>query len=229
MRITAIVPTLDEAPRLAATVAGIRAAGIADVVVVDGGSRDATLDVARGLGVTLAQSARGRATQQNLGARLATGDALVFVHADVGLPPDAAAWITRTLRAGDVCAGAFRVRHVYDGPMPPPRRARLLPLADVRSHRPRLPAYGDQAIFVTRDAFDAVGGFPERPILEDAELSRRLQRHGGMARLPVAVTVSARRYMALPLTATALSHVLPVLDAMGVPPTLLARTWAVVR
>jgi GT2 family glycosyltransferase len=111
----------------------------------------------------------------NAGVRAATGDVLLFLHADVALPDDAAVWIARTLADPCVVAGAFRVRTVADagrnwlGP--------VLRIADLRSHVTRLP-YGDQGLFVRRAAFEAVGGFPDEPLMEDVVLARKIRRIG---------------------------------------------------
>jgi rSAM/selenodomain-associated transferase 2 len=228
MRIAAIIPTLDEASRILATVDAIRAAAIDEIVVVDGGSRDATVAIARAAGATVVTSAPGRARQQNVGAGASRAPALVFVHADVIVPPDAGSWIRRTLIRPGVAAGAFRTRTRFDGPGGAPRPARWLRLADVRSRLGRTP-YGDQAIFVGRETFEAVGGFPEQPLLEDLELSRRLRRRGAMPVVPSEVVVSGRRFVARPVHATLCCHLIPLLYGLGVSAPVLARLWGVVR
>lgn len=228
MKISAIVPTLDEGPRIASTISALQIAGVDEVIVADGGSRDDTTLRARAAGAVVIAAPRGRASQQNAGAEEASGEALWFVHADTIVPVDAGREIRETLAAAGTVGGAFCTRHVYDGPGPAPWAARLLPLADLRSRLGR-PAYGDQAMFVRSDEFAALGGFPAQPILEDIALAIRLRRRGRMPTLPARVIVSGRRFVARPLTMTALVHAIPVLAAAGVPLTTLARLWTVVR
>ena len=228
MRIAAVIPVLDEATRIAATLTALAAAGINERVVVDGGSSDDTAAIAAAHGATVVHAARGRARQQNLGAAATTAEVLVFVHADVLVPVDAAAWIAGTLARPGVVAGAFRTRTRFDGAGPMPGIARWLYLADLRSRLGRV-AYGDQAIFVRRATFMALGGFPDQPLMEDLELSRRLRRLGRMPVVPREVLVSGRRFVAQPLRATLCCHLFPALYDLGVSPATLARLWGAVR
>lgn len=228
MKICAVVPTLDEGPRIARALAALQAAGVDECIVADCGSRDDTVARAQQSGARVVLAPRGRARQQNAGAAQADGEVLWFVHADTLVPTCAGAWIRRTLAVADNLGGAFCTRHVYDGPDPAPWPARLLPLADLRSRLGR-PAYGDQAIFVRRAVFMKLGGFAAQPILEDVDLALRLRRLGRMPTLAPRVTVSGRRFVARPLTMTLLVHAIPALAAAGVPLTALARLWTVVR
>jgi len=226
--ISVIVPVLDEEARLGRRLAELAATpGLGEVLVVDGGSADSTVAIADTFsGVRLLSAARGRARQMNAGAAAAVGDVFLFLHADVSLPRDAAAWIVRTLADPRVVAGAFRTWTVPDGA--PTRLGRVLHLADIRSRVTRFP-YGDQAIFVRRDAFARVGGFPDQPLMEDLELSRRLRRLGGIATVPAVVRVSGRRFVARPIRFTLIARTFPTLYRLGVPPRVLARFWGDVR
>lgn len=226
--ISVIVPVLDEEARLGRRLAELAATpGLGEVLVVDGGSADSTVAIADTFsGVRLLSAARGRARQMNAGAAAAVGDVFLFLHADVSLPRDAAAWIVRTLADPRVVAGAFRTWTVPDGA--PSRLGPLLRLADIRSRVARFP-YGDQAIFVRRDAFARVGGFPDQPLMEDLELSRRLRRLGRIATVPAVVRVSGRRFVARPIRFTLIARTFPTLYRLGVPPRLLARFWGDVR
>ena len=172
--------------------------------------------------IRLAHAPRGRGTQMNVGARIAFGDALLFLHADATLPVTAAQWVAGALAKPDVVAGAFRVRTVADGP----RRwlAPFLRLADLRSRITRLP-YGDQALFVRREAFERVGGFPEQPLMEDLELALRLRRLGRIEIVPAVVEVSGRRFLAHPIMAVLAMRIFPLLYRLGVSPRLLARLY----
>ena len=226
--ISVIVPVLDEEARLGRRLAELTATpGLGEVLVVDGGSADSTAAIAHTFsGVRLLSAARGRARQMNAGAAAAVGDVFLFLHADVSLPRDAATWIVRTLADPRVVAGAFRTWTVPDGA--PTRLGALLHLADIRSRVTRFP-YGDQAIFVRRDAFAHVGGFPDQPLMEDLELSRRLRRLGRIATVPAVVRVSGRRFVTRPIRFTLIARTFPTLYRLGVPPRVLARFWGAVR
>ena len=171
MKIAAVIPTLDEAQRLGATIDAVRDAGIDEIVIADGGSRDATLEIAARRNALVVRAPRGRARQQNAGAAATTADALVFVHADCLLPHDAVRWISATLADNSVALGAFRTCTRFDGTGRIPLVARLLWLADARGRFRRTP-YGDQALFLRRETFVASGGFPDLPLFEDVALSR---------------------------------------------------------
>jgi rSAM/selenodomain-associated transferase 2/rSAM/selenodomain-associated transferase 1 len=229
-RVSVVIPVLDEAARLRALLPqllGMR--GIAEVIVADGGSRDASAEIAqRYPEVKWVDAPRGRGPQQNAGARAASGEVLLFLHADVRLPDDAAAHVRRALDDRRVVAGAFRTWTVRDEVDERAARSRipgaLLHLADLRSRYTGLP-YGDQAIFVRREAFDAVGGFPEQPLFEDLELSRRLRRIGEIRTVAARVAVSGRRFLARPLRETLLVNLLPFMYRLGARPERLARVY----
>jgi len=184
-----VVPTLNEAQNIVPLLTGLqplRVRGV-EVVVADGGSSDGTPALAAPLADQVLSAAQGRARQMNAGAARATGVALLFLHADTRLPDDA-------LRAVDFALnrhrwGRFDVR--FDS-----RRPLLRLVARMMNLRSRLTgiATGDQALFVTRAAFQAVGGFPEQRLMEDIELSRRLKRMGSPACLKTPVITSARRW-----------------------------------
>ncbi len=227
MRLSVIIPTLNEQTEIERRVARTAAlAGIDEVLVVDGGSTDDTLGRIPALPTVRTLSApAGRASQLNAGAREARGDVLLFLHADVGLPGDAAARVAEALADPGVVGGAFRTWTVADRPT---RLGPLLHLADLRSRYTTAP-YGDQALFVRREAFERLGGFPDQPLMEDLELSLRLRRLGRLARVPARVTVSGRRFIARPVFYTVLVNVFPALYRLGAPPAALARLYAQVR
>jgi rSAM/selenodomain-associated transferase 2/rSAM/selenodomain-associated transferase 1 len=189
--LSVIVPALDEAPGIAAALAALgqlRASGH-EVIVVDGGSRDATISVATPLADHVLTAPRGRAVQMNVGASVARGDVLVFLHADCRLPESAADSIAIALRAGHRW-GRFDVR--LDG-----RSRALASVAAMMNVRSRLSGIctGDQGMFVERALFESVGGFPPIALMEDVALSRALGRVAGRpAAVPARMRVSARRW-----------------------------------
>jgi cellulose synthase/poly-beta-1,6-N-acetylglucosamine synthase-like glycosyltransferase len=177
-------------------------------------------------GVRVISAPRGRGPQANAGAAATTADVLLFLHADVELPPDALHWVVRALAAPDVVAGAFRVRHVADAGRN--RLGPLLRLADLRSYVTGLP-YGDQALFVRRSAFTVAGGFPSQPLFEDLELARRLRRLGRIATVPAVVRVSGRRFLQHPLRSLLAMHTFPMLYRLGASPQTLERWYGAPR
>lgn len=190
MKLSFIIPTLNEADVIVTTLMHLqplRALGH-EVIVVDGGSKDATLALAEPLADRVLPAPRGRARQMNVGAASARGDVLVFLHADTRLPGLAVGLIREALRQR--LWGRFDV--LIGG------RARMLRLvAKAMNLRSRLTgiATGDQALFVSRAAFVTVGGYPDQPLMEDIELSRRLKRLGPPACLREHVITSGRRWL----------------------------------
>jgi len=191
MKLSIVVPVLDEAAGIAghlSALAPLRANG-AEVIVVDGGSTDETRNMAEPLADRIIVAPRGRAAQMNAGAALASGDVLLFLHADTRLPPRADRLIAAVLTDPGMAWGRFDV--AIEGRHP------LLPLVaglmNLRSRATGI-ATGDQAIFVTREAFRAVRGYPEMPLMEDIVLSRALKRLSRPACIPQRVTTSGRRW-----------------------------------
>ena len=185
-----VVPALNEAGAIDATLgalAPLRARG-AEVIVVDGGSTDATAARARPLADRVLTSPCGRARQMNAGAALASGDALLFLHADTLLPADADLLVGAAMNAG-AAWGRFDVRIAGRHPM-------LGVVAAFMNARSRWTgvATGDQALFVRRRLFERVGGFADQPLMEDVELTRRLRAMGRPACLRARVTTSGRRW-----------------------------------
>jgi len=216
---------IDEGRRIGALLEHLgRLAGLHEVIVVDGGSSDDTVRRARAAGgVRLASGPRGRASQLNAGAALATGDVLLLLHVDVTPPFDLADRVEETLRDPATVAGAFRTWTINDTATTL-WFAPLLHLADLRSRYTCHP-YGDQALFVRTHTFRAVGGVPELPIMEDLELARRLRRAGKIRRVPARVLVSGRRFVARPLHATLMANLIPLAYRLGVSPDRLRRWY----
>ncbi len=215
MNLSVIIPALNEEPSIGKTLHSVyRAArghaanrhaanghaatrlNLCDIIVVDGGSRDRTVVEAEQVGaryadaarLTVTTSPRGRAKQMNAGAANARGDVLLFLHADTTLGSDAYTAMEDALRDGAE-AGTFQLRFSPSTPL------LQLYAACTRVPWTRL-FFGDRGLFITRSAFDAVGGYPDWPIFEDLELVDRLHRRTGVHLLPVAVTTSSRRFQA---------------------------------
>ncbi|HEY8858769.1 MAG TPA: TIGR04283 family arsenosugar biosynthesis glycosyltransferase [Gaiellales bacterium] len=221
MTISVVIPTLNEAPSVAAAVASARAAlGDCEVLVIDAGSTDGTAEAASAAGAIVVTAAGSRAEAMNMGASAAAGDVLLFLHADTTLPAGAAAAISTALRHRG--AGAFRIS--FDHPRPVVEL-----LVNARSRLFRV-VYGDQAIFASRAAFERVGGYRPLPIMEDRDLARRLRRSGGLALLPLRVTTSSRRHRTDGgLRTLARGLLIQLLYTLRVPPERLARRYPPVR
>ncbi len=190
MQLTVVIPALDEADWIAGAIASASASG-SEIIVVDGGSRDATPERAAAGGARVVKSAPGRARQLAAGALLARGDTILFLHADTRLPPGWDASVRAALADPGVVGGAFRLRFEARSPA-----LRLIEWgACLRVALFRFP-YGDQALFMRRSVLEALGGMPQAPIMEDLDLVRSLKQRGRLACLRPAVTTSARRYLA---------------------------------
>jgi rSAM/selenodomain-associated transferase 2 len=190
MKLSIVIPVLNEAAEIEAALRGLapyRKRGV-EVIVADGGGRDGTADLARPLVDYVITAPRGRASQMNAGAAAAHGDVFLFLHADTRLPENADSHVLGGLARPGKAWGRFDVRIDGGGML------RLVSLA--MNWRSRLTgiATGDQAMFVTRAAFEAVGGFPSIALMEDVALSARLKRIGRPLALRALVTTSPRRW-----------------------------------
>jgi rSAM/selenodomain-associated transferase 2 len=218
--LSVVVPTLNEAANLEEVLRDVRRPGV-ELLVVDGGSTDGTAAAARRYADTVLVAERGRALQMNAGAAAARGDVLLFLHADTKLPGAFPELVETALEDVRVVGGRFDVRLDASGLV----YAMVGHLMNVRSRWTRV-ATGDQAIFVRRELFRRIGGYPAIPLMEDIEFSRRLKRAGRLACLRSTVTTSARRWQRHgPIRTILLMWALRVLYYCGVSPQRLRRVY----
>lgn len=216
-----VIPTLNEERTIEQTLRPIVGLKDVEVIVVDGGSGDATTDIARRMGVCIVPVRPGRGRQMNAGAALASGEVLLFLHADTKLPGGFQEHVWSTLDRGAI-AGAFQLQidDEHSG-------LRWIEWgANLRSHYLQMP-YGDQGLFARSELFHRVGGFPNWPLMEDYELCRRLRRHGRILLAPAAISTSARRWLKLGLWRTTFINQLCIAGfRLGVSPERLARWYS---
>ncbi len=219
-RISIIIPVLNEARNIKQAVASTQPSTNVEVIVVDGGSNDGTVEIAESLGVKLISAPRGRAAQMNAGALAASGEILLFLHADSRLSAGFDIIVRTALQQPGVVAGAFAVR--IDAQL---WSLRLVEWGvNWRSRFLQMP-YGDQAIFLTKEIFHKIGKFPEIPIMEDFELIRRLRRTGEITIINVPVLTSARRWLKNGVFKTTLTNqIIIVAYLLGVSPKRIG-TW----
>lgn len=215
--VSVVIPTLDEEQRLPAAIQSVRAD--ADVIVVDGGSGDATREVAAREGARVLEAPRGRGRQLDQGARAATGEWLLFLHADTRLETGWAAALAAL--PPEVVGGAFRF--AVDSPRPAFRVVETAVRLRLRLFA--LP-YGDQGLFVRREVYARIGGVPHLPLMEDVAFVARLRRAGRLAFPPVRAFTSARRWDRYGIVGTTLRNwSLLALYAAGQSPERLARRY----
>ena len=224
MKISIIIPTLNEEATIRELAESLEQLhGEYEVIVADGGSDDATVSLLRQCGLRVIETARGRGRQMNAGAKLATGEALLFLHADTLLPENALAMMETLLQDSHVCGGNFSL--IFDWKT---REARLLtriyPLLRLGGM-----CYGDSALFIRHNVFEQLGGYREYPIFEDCDLYRRMRRVGRFVRLPSAAITSSRRFEGRFVWTFALWAVMQVLYWLGVHPNRLARWYKPLR
>lgn len=218
MRLSVIIPTLNEEASIGHLLRWLsETPGVREVVVADGGSSDATVDLVRPP-ARLVSCEPGRGAQLRAGAREATGDVLLFLHADVVPPRDIAAQISEAVRAGCV-GGNFRLHYPEGGLL-----GRWLEvLATIYRRIPRY--YGDSGIFARRDAYEACGGIPHVPIMEDMIFVERLESTGRTAYLPGPMISAGRRWRGRELQTLLLWAFMQLAFALGVSPWRLSSFY----
>ena len=222
LKISVIIPAFNEAETITPTLSRLKAGDNIEVIVVDGGSSDATVQKARSAGAkVLLMALPSKARQMNAGAETATGDIFLFLHADTQLPENFKDLILNGIKQRAISAGAFRLR--IDSETGGLRFIERI--ANLRARYLQMP-YGDQAIFVSKALFNEIGGFPDYPIMEDFEFIRRLRRKSKIALMPASVLTSPRRWLNFGLLKTWLiNQVIIAAYYLGVSPDKLARWY----
>ena len=219
-KVTAVIPALNEDVNINRAIDSARDQD-AEIIVVDGGSKDRTVSRAMGAGTRVIRSFRGRALQQNIGAGASSGNVLLFVHADTILPEGYIGHIFETLMDSRVVTGAFHFSTDFKHPF----MKLIEEVANIRARFLQLP-YGDQAIFLRRSTFESAGGFPLVPIAEDLFFTRKLKKTGKIRIAPALAVTSARRWRELGLIRTTwINYKIMAGCLLGVSPEKLVRLY----
>ncbi|MBM3847879.1 MAG: glycosyltransferase [Verrucomicrobia bacterium] len=220
-RVSVIIPALNEEASIGRTVRSARSAEDIEVIVVDGGSTDSTANEARSAGAVVVESGKGRARQMNAGAQRATGETLVFLHADTVLTEGWRGEVDTVLSTPGVSGGAFQFKLAdsFAG-------SRFLEWGvRVRSGAFSRP-YGDQALFLRKRLFCELGGYADLPIMEDYEFCRRLRRSGRLVMARASAITSGRRWQRLGVLRTTLINSVVIIGFhLGFSPARLAELY----
>lgn len=219
-----VIPALNEEAMLGATLERLKTlAGPKEIILVDGGSADRTIEIAKRAGAVVSESAPGRGTQMNAGAKLASSPLLCFVHADTLLSHDSAEEIRALLATASNAAGAFRLSFDSKG-------KRLAFYSFCSRINQTLFTYGDQTLFLRRETFEEIGGFKTYPFLEDIEIQRRLRKIGKFVKSKESVVSSARRFQAKgPFTQQLINIMIVAAYHLGASPKNLERFYTRIR
>jgi rSAM/selenodomain-associated transferase 2 len=221
LKVSVIIPTYNESTALCETLTRLQQHQPFETLIGDGGSTDDTAGIARRYEATIIQSPRGRAAQMNAAAGEAQGDLLLFLHADSHIDPRGYHTMIETMTSGPWLGGAFSLQ--IDSSLPSLRR--ISRWANWRSRYLNL-VYGDQAIFVRREVFHDLKGFPLLPICEDLEFFRRLSKKGPVILLKEKAFTSARRWLAEGIKFTTIRNIaIASLFLIGFPPAILSRWY----
>jgi len=225
MRIAVVVPVLDEAAELARRASELLSLNADELVVVDGGSTDGTLQILQQAGIRYVSGKPGRASQMNAGASATKSEVIVFLHIDTFISSSDLLHAKAVMQEPGTVGGRFDIRLTGKHPM-----FRVIEvLINFRSRLSRISS-GDQAMFVRRDVFERMGGFPDQPLMEDIEFSRRLKRQGKVICLKEKAVTSSRRWEKHGLIRTILlMWKLRLLYRLGVPVERLAAMYRPVR
>jgi rSAM/selenodomain-associated transferase 2 len=219
MRISVVIPALDEAERISSLIEALHSEGFDEIIVADGKSSDATQAIAADAGALVVAAPRGRGKQLQCGAAAATGDLLFFIHADSVPPAGARRLILQTLTRPLVVAGCFRLKFDHSHPV-------LTLFSTVSRINHPLFTYGDQGLFLSRAMYDRIGGYSDAPVFEDVEILNRLRREGKFIKRSEPITTSARRFLRDGVVRREVtSFGLVLLYNMGVSPERIARWY----
>ncbi len=225
MKISVIIPTLNEALILEKSIAEISRHSPHEIIIADGGSKDGTLDIAEKFGLGVVVGPPGRALQMNAGAKRATGDVLFFLHADSRVDAKSYQKMVAVMEQENKVGGAFSL--AIDSEKPSLKI--ISSFATLRAKHLNL-VFGDQAIFVQTDVFHEIGGFSLLPICEDLDFYRRLMAKGPTVILEEKAFTSARRWVAEGYFFTSLRNsVITTLFLLGFPPRILSKWYLAVR
>ena len=219
--VSIIIPVLNEVGTIAKIISTAQTGKNVEIIIVDGGSNDGTIEVVKSLDVKLIYSLPGRSVQMNFGAKLATGNILLFLHGDTFLPLNFDELLREIIAKPNIIAGAFEL-----GIRGRKRSLRIVEImVNWRSRYLQMP-YGDQGIFLSAKVFEEVGGFPEIPIMEDFELIRKLKKRGQIAISSKPVLTSGRRWQQLGIFKTTLINQLVIIAYfLGVSPKRLGEWY----
>lgn len=227
MRISVVIPVLNERANLPAAVDSVRAAiANPEIIAVDGGSADGSLEwLHTQSDIKTLSAVRGKGPQLNAGGSIATGDVILFLHADCTLPQDAGEQLERVLQDPRTVGGCFAARWSLNT-----RSLRLIAFGmNLRTHV-RKTSYGDQALYIRRSVFQQVGGFPFWPLFEDTELVRRMKTLGRFTLIPSKITMSARRFEQRGIFhCIFLVYLLQLGFMLGIPPARLKKWFVDIR
>jgi rSAM/selenodomain-associated transferase 2 len=225
-KISIIIPTLNESLIIEKCLSHLHHLANTEIIFVDGGSKDSTIELIKNAGFNIIISPlTGRSHQMNLGAKYATGEILLFLHADTFLPLNYSTLVTNILTQSKTIVGAFSLKIDSDKTI-----FRFLEvMINCRSHFLSLP-YGDQGIFLKKSIFEQIGGFKEIPIMEDFELIKRLQKQGKIVIVDESVITSARRWQKLGVWKTTLINQLIILGYyLKIEPQKLANFYRQIK
>jgi len=222
LKISIIIPVLNEQAVVSTAIERAWNAGADEVILTDGGSTDGTVQTAQTANCQLVLAKPGRASQMNAGAAVASGDVLLFMHADNWLPDRCCDQVRDAVERSDVSWGGFH-QQIDD----PGFLFRLIERGNSMRCQYQSLVYGDQGLFVTRSLFELLGGFAVMPLMEDFELSQRLSSHGRPALLSGPIHVSARRWKAKGLARQTIRNwAITGAYRLGVSPARLAKWYS---
>ena len=225
IKLSVIVPTLNESRVIEQTLQKIQVFGPHEVIIGDGGSQDETCSIAERMGAKTVQAPRGRASQMNAAAQLATGDVFWFLHADSIVEPNGYQKMVETMNCNNLVGGAFSLDIASSK-----RSLKMISLVATLRSKYLGVAYGDQGIFVQKDVFHRMGGYKNLPICEDMDFFQRLRKEGKIEILDEKALTSARRWLSEGIVFSTLRNwLIASLFILGFSPKVLSRWYLAIR